>query len=121
MKEISLHGQPVNVGDKVWHILWGICEVNKIIGAPGPQLVIKDFNASTHQIFAYELFWQPIDPAAIEAAKVKPKEPEYSYYWYSDKTDKISQYRYTDAEAESTFMIQAGWVRVEESKREVKA
>jgi len=122
MSEATLHGQPVKVGDMVWHILWGwgnVIDVND-----------NALNLQFEEIknwFPFEIvFWQPIDPAAIEAAKVKPKEPEYEWQWlylYFDGYFETTGF-YKDQEAMLYSCKHVGttnFTRIEESKREVKS
>lgn len=123
MSEVTLHGQPVKVGDKVWNYEGLDLEVvyDDDPRDESKHDIIKLSNISVNE---HALLWQPIDPAAIEAAKVKPKEPDYDYWWYSKELDATSAHRFTEIEINK--IIDSGrvktrdWVRIEESKREVK-
>lgn len=126
MSEVTLHGQPVNVGDKVWSIEFGACEVKEVgdcyfhFTSPNNKTI---FISDCHH--PNTIFWKEISPEAIEAAKVKPKEPEYEWQFVyceaSEKLWKITPYFKNLEEAkEWTCLKFLNMRRVEESKREVK-
>jgi hypothetical protein len=120
MSEVTLHGQPVKVGDKVWHILYGYGTVNKTEG------VLYTINVSYDKCGEWSslsyLFWQPISPEAIEAAKVKPKEPEYEYQWvfFNVMKHRFETTDYFSSGITPNVVKPESLIRIEESKREVK-
>ena len=116
MSEVMLHGYPVKVGDKVWHFVDGWIEVEKL---DNDAVLGKD--SSWYHVLS--LFWQPIDPAAIKAAKVKPKEPVYEWQWifrHRSGVIHLTSCHYKSKDHAQQAMIALGEVlcAVEESKRE---
>jgi hypothetical protein len=123
MSEVTLHGQPVNVGDKVWSIEFGACEVKEVgdcyfhFTSPNHKTI---FISGCHH--PNTIFWQPISPEAIEAAKVKPKEPEYEYQWvfFNVMKHRFETTDYFSSGITPNVVKPESLIRIEESKREVK-
>lgn len=147
MSEVTLHGQPVKVGDKVYDIQHGEGVVEScqdlimVIWKEKDVRVLSAYYTSNGFYSEYKhaygigfnrLFWQPIDPAAIEAAKVKTKEPEYEYQFVYEATQTNGNPNFSttgffkDAQHASNHLTRClpSFVRlisrIEESKREVK-
>ena len=112
-----MHGYPVKVGDRVWNfkrLCWlEVIDDNK----DGTK---DQISKRLIQFYVETLFWQPIDPSAIEAAKVK-KEPEYDYYWYCARIDMMTSRRYTKEFLFACFDNASEFSCIKESKREVKS
>lgn len=135
MSEVTLHGYPVKVGDRVWSIFEGFTEISKIDVGSTYKFLAGQFYFTSYGKYQDDefpsLFWQPIDPSAIEAAKVKPKPVEYEWqFLYEFKQNdntvfnttgffKDAQLAYNHLSKCLPGFIKLG-VRIEESKREVK-
>lgn len=146
--EVLLHGQPVKVGDKVWDVEHGYGEVESLEDCI--MVVFKLFGVRVASAYYFgngyyvsskheygtkfcRLFFQPIDPAAIEAAKIKPKEPEYEYQWIYESTQTNGSANFgttgffKDAQLADNHLTRClpSFVRIlnriEESKREAKS
>lgn len=85
ISDVTLHGYPVKVGDMVWDYEIGYGEVFRLIEKElfcvcfgGLDYCFYSSNGEfvrsehSHGLGFVRLFWQPINPAAIESAKVKP-------------------------------------------------
>jgi hypothetical protein len=124
---VTLHGQPVNVGDKVWSVIWGEGCVSR---ADVDDICVKfewdkfsyHENGQGRDSNFVTLYWQPISPEAIEAAKVKPKEPEYEYQWvfFNVMKHRFETTDYFSSGITPNVVKPESLIRIEESKREVK-
>lgn len=131
MSEVTLHGYPVKVGDRVWSLSmpcgngWGW--VASINDSEFPIAVkFGDGNVYYYDINSPIIFWQPIDPDAIEAAKVKPKPVEYEWQWlYKAENGLWETTAFYHLESEMLRNCNRSYrtlfKRIEESKREVKS
>lgn len=75
---MKLHGHELNIGDKVWDYFtreWVV--VIKYVENTNVPFLIKSDNGIKYWRIERNLYWQPIAPKALEAAKQKPNEPEY--------------------------------------------
>lgn len=122
MSEVTLHGYPVKVGDMVWNfkrLCWlEVIDDNK----DGNR---DQISKRLIQFYVETLFWQPIDPDAIEAAKVKPKPVEYEWQWlYKEENGLWETTAFYHLESEMLRNCNRSYrtlfTRIEESKREVK-
>lgn len=131
MSEVTLHGYPVKVGDRVWSITDGELIVIGINHSANYPILTNDHGSYTEsgEIHVGELsriFWQPIAPAAIEAAKVKPKPVEYEWQWLYKSESGIwetTTFYKLESEMFKNRSRSRGtcFTRIEESKREVKS
>ena len=127
MSEVMLHGYPVKVGDRVWSFTCGELVVTEIDSRVNYPIITTcgsyNIDGALYVGEPARIFWKPIDPAAFEAAKVKPKEPEYEWQWlYRDKSGriKVTACHYMNKDYAHDAIKDLGEVLypVEESKRE---
>jgi hypothetical protein len=110
---IKLHGLEVKVGDRVWSIGQGWLEIHSDLTSHGRTVSISELSATN------DIFWQPISPEAIEAAKRKPKEPEYEWQWlYFDVIEeRFITTQYYQENITPNVVRKESLSRIEESKR----
>ena len=133
MSEVTLHGYPVKVGDRVWDYEIGYGEVVRLIEKElfcvcfgGLDYCFYSSNGEfvrsehSHGIGFVRLFWQPIYPSAIEAAKVKPEPVEYEWQWLYVDMDGFWETSGYFKEKPILHEKHKLVSRIEESKRGVK-
>lgn len=123
-----MHGYPVKVGDRVWSAIYqqygifcGLENSGKFNGTvfdPAYKVEIMGMVVLHSETI---LFWQPIDPSAIEAAKVKPKPVEYEWQWlYVDMDGYWETSGYVKGDGKPDLHPNHRLIsRIEESKRGV--
>lgn len=129
MSQVTLHGHPVKVGDRIWSFTCGYIVVTGLSPSSTYPIITTSgsYNMDGSLYFGEpsQVFWQPIAPEAIEAAKVKP-EPEYEWQWLVHREDGgfgVSKHYYDFimvVEANSWARNCISFERIEASKREVQ-
>lgn len=95
-KQMTLHGYPVNIGDRVWHILHGWMEVTQVdkhqalAVAGGWHIWFWDNGTSASKDINPSIFWQPIE------LPPPPSKPGHEIDW--DRVPRWTKVQVRDTE-----------------------